>query len=118
MKTEFSNKLMSLMDKHNINGYEIIKKLRRKGFKYSIQSVYKWRKGTAKPPTKVIIALSQILHSDFSYMLDEVHTVRRKLTFAEAFLLKVFRSDVKFYDIITNINDRDANYLPQYKHIN
>lgn len=110
MQTNFSNKLKALMNKQNITANELIKKLANKGFKYNVQSIYKWGNGTAEPTTDVIIALAKILHCDFAYMLDDAHTTSKRLTNTEAFLLRVFRNDIKFHKIITQVIDRNSDY--------
>ena len=110
MNSNFASNLKGLRHKMNMSVDELLKRLAARGFKYDKQSVYKWEKGDAEPSIDVIVALSKILKCDIAYLLDDVHGVAKRLSNYEVFLLKVFRCDEVFHDIIMKIIKRRASY--------
>ncbi|MBQ2204782.1 MAG: helix-turn-helix transcriptional regulator [Lachnospiraceae bacterium] len=99
MESKLSMRLRGLRKSKSFTIEYIVKKLKQKGFIYTIQSIYKWEQGKAIPPIKVLIELSRIYKCNISYLIEEKDYDYISLTPSELNLLRLFREDFLFRSI-------------------
>lgn len=109
MENILGKKLKQLRKLNKLSVEFVINKLREKNMYYSVQSLYKWEEGTAKPNIYVLTYLSHIYKCTINYLLAENEEYIEKLNNLELVLLKFFRKDSNFRHISILLSERFEN---------